>query len=68
MSKWEYGGAYQRHPIENKRAVFDNGSIVQHHDIFKPLPDFMLQADTLFIDPPWNQGNISSFYTKAGKD
>jgi adenine-specific DNA methylase len=25
----------------------------------------MLRADTLFIDPPWNTGNLRSFYTKA---
>lgn len=25
----------------------------------------MRQADLVFVDPPWNQGNMRSFYTKA---
>lgn len=45
-----------------------NGSRVAVHDIFNPLPDFMLSADFLFIDPPWNRGNVRSFYTKAFLD
>jgi DNA modification methylase len=28
----------------------------------------MKSADLLFCDPPWNQGNLNSFYTKAGRD
>ena len=67
-SDWEYGGAYQRHPVEGKRVVFSDGSIVQPHNIFQPLPEFMLSADLLFIDPPWNIGNVKSFYTKAGRN
>ena len=54
MNKWDYGGAFERHPIQTGTAVFD------------PPPDFMLRADCLFVDPPWTQGNMTSFYTKAG--
>ena len=25
----------------------------------------LFRSDTLFIDPPWNLGNVKSFYTKA---
>lgn len=65
---WDYGNAYLRHPItENQIAIFDNGSIVKVHDIFNPLPDFMKAADVLFIDPPWNLGNLNTFYMKANK-
>jgi DNA modification methylase len=46
-------------------VVFDCGSIVKAHDIFDPLPKFMLSADIIFTDPPWNLGNLNSFYTKA---
>ena len=68
MSKWEYGGAYKRHPIsDNQIVVFDNGSQVKVHNIFDTLPEFMLDADLVFVDPPWNLGNINSFYTKANR-
>ena len=67
-NKWEYGGAYLEHPIEVRQvAVFDNGSKVAVHDIFEPLPEFMYEADIIFVDPPWNLGNLNSFYTKAGR-
>lgn len=64
-SSWDYGGAFERHPIERGTAVFDNGSRLRMYNIFDPLPDFMRGADLIFTDPPWNQGNMSSFYTKA---
>ncbi len=66
ISKWNYGDAYKRHPIGGNRvAVFEDGSKVKVHNIFDPLPDFMGQADLIFVDPPWNLGNLNSFYTKA---
>lgn len=66
--KWEYGGSYKTYPIdEGQKAEFDNGTTIMVHDIFNPLPEHMKQADCLFIDPPWNIGNIRSFYTKADK-
>lgn len=68
-SKWNYGDAYLRHPIDgNKVAVFEDGGIVKAHNIFDPLPEFMKQADLVFVDPPWNLGNLNTFYTKAGRD
>lgn len=69
MSKWNYGNAYKRHPIaDNEIVVFDNGSKIKVHDIFDPLPEFMKEADLIFVDPPWNLGNLNSFYTKADRD
>lgn len=66
MTKWNYGDAYIRHPIgDTELAVFDDGSTVKVHDIFNPLPEFMHSADLVFVDPPWNLGNLNSFYTKA---
>lgn len=68
MSKWNYGDAYLRHPISpGQVAVFEDGSKVAVHDIFDPLPSFMAEADVLFVDPPWNLGNLNSFYTKADR-
>jgi DNA modification methylase len=68
MSRWDYGGAYLRHPItENQVAVFDDGSKLKVHNIFDPLPEFMKEADLIFVDPPWNLGNLNTFYTKAGR-
>lgn len=68
--KWQYGNAWEEFPIEPGEVwgIPTNGSSVAVHDIFQPLPDFMLQADLLVSDPPWNGGNLKSFYTKAGRD
>ncbi len=66
--RWNYGGACERHTIAGQRVTFADGSIVQPHNLFDRLPDYMLSADLLFVDPPWNVGNINSFYTKAGRD
>jgi len=35
------------------------------HNLFDPLPAWMREADLVFIDPPWNLGNLNTFYTKA---
>ncbi len=68
MPKWNYGDAYLRHPISDKEiAVFNDGSTVKAHNIFDPLPSFMLEADLVFVDPPWNLGNLNTFYTKADR-
>jgi len=69
MSNWNYGDAYLRYPLtDGEPHIFPDGSTVQAHDIFNPLPEFMLAADLIFTDSPWNTGNLTSFYTKAGKD
>lgn len=67
MSKWNYGDAYLRCPVPEGGYIFPDGSIIKPHDIFDPLPDFMQQADLMFVDPPWNLGNLNTFYTKADK-
>lgn len=66
MVEWNYGDAYKRHPIgEKQTAIFNDNSKLKVHDIFNPLPQFMLEADLIFVDPPWNIGNLNTFYTKA---
>lgn len=68
MPEWNYGDAYLRHPIGlGQIAVLNNGSKVKVHNIFDPLPEFMQEADLVFVDPPWNRGNLNTFYTKAGR-
>lgn len=66
--KWDYGGAYLRYPIAAGQEVeLSGGSKIKAHNIFDPLPSFMKEADLLFTDPPWNLGNLNSFYTKADR-
>ncbi len=67
MADWDYGGAWRRHDMSGPIDL-PHGSIVQVADLTEAMPDFMRRADTLFIDPPWNTGNLRSFYTKADKE
>jgi hypothetical protein len=66
--EYNYGDAYLRYPLGKDPYIFGDGSVVQVHDIFNPLPDFMRQADLIFVDPPWNLGNANTFYMKAEKE
>lgn len=56
-----------RHPVQDGIVRFEDGSMVKVHNIFEPLPAFMREADLIFVDPPWNLGNLNSFYTKADR-
>lgn len=65
--EWLYGDAWEHYPIEEGQAWgLPDGSRVAVHNIFNPLPAWF-RPDLLFVDPPWNQGNVNSFYTKAGR-
>lgn len=68
VKEWNYSGAWETYPIQDGEIWADKktGSIVQAVDLFNGLPKHMRKADMLYIDPPWNTGNINSFYTKAG--
>lgn len=61
--EWEYGKAYERYDMEGEIHI--GAGIVQVHDIFDPLPEFMMTADVIFCDPPYNKSALSSYYTKA---
>ena len=63
MNKWDYGGAWRNHDMTGEIHLAQG--VVKVQDIVKGMPDFMRQADMLFIDPPCSQGNLKSFYTKA---
>lgn len=65
MSKaWDYGGFADKYDMSGEIHI--GTGIVQVHDIFNPLPEFMRQADVIFSDPPYNKSALSSYYTKAG--
>jgi hypothetical protein len=66
-----YGDSWEKFPIcpgepwliGNQNISITN--LVMVHDIFEPVPQFLKTADMIFVDPPWTQGNLVSFYTKA---
>ena len=67
--KWDYGGAFETNPIQaGEVAVWKDGSNVRVNNIFDPVPAEWKEADCIFVDPPWNLGNLNSFYTKADRD
>jgi hypothetical protein len=38
MAEWNYGNAFERHPIEyGQQAIFNKGSILAPGNIFDPL-------------------------------
>ena len=43
-----------------------NNSILKVHDIFGVIPHFMLQADTIFSDIPYNQSQLSNYSNRPG--
>lgn len=66
--KWLYGNSWERFPVaEGEIWSVDAVSHVAVHNLFAPMPGFMRESDLLFVDAPWNQGNVNSFYTKAGR-
>lgn len=63
MSKFEYRRFYQKHDMAGEINI--GTGTIKVHDIFEEMPEFMKRADCLFIDPPCNNANLKSFYTKA---
>lgn len=68
--RWHYGDSWEKYPIADGTTWTHpaSGSAVTVHDLRDPLPAHMHGVDLLYSDPPWNQGNVNSFVTKAGKD
>ncbi len=65
MADWEYGGFAEKYDMAQEEIHIGTG-IVKVHDIFKPLPKFMRDADVVFSDPPYNRSALNGYYTKAG--
>lgn len=63
----KYNGAINRVKIENDTVytVDDGQGYLKQHNLFDEIPDFFREADYIVFDPPWNGGNLKSFYTKA---
>lgn len=66
MRDWDYGGLHRKHDMTGVIEL-PHGSRVQVCDWTVEMPAFMREADTLFVDPPWNIGNVNTFYTKADR-
>lgn len=68
---WSYGDSWEKFPI-NENEVWKAGNhLLSVRDLTKLSNlDFfgIKEFDMSYIDPPWNTGNINSFYTKAGLD
>lgn len=66
--KWNYGDSWEKYPIEPGQVWTEikTGSQFAVHDITMPIPAFLCNADMVYCDPPWNMGNVNSFYTKNG--
>lgn len=65
---YNYGNASATNPIhEGEFAVWPNGSVVAIHNLYDSNPEFFNKADLVFVDPPWNLGNLNCFYTKADR-
>jgi hypothetical protein len=60
---FNYGNFHLKYNMTGEITV--GTGIVKVHDIYHGTPDFLLQADCLFTDPPCSRGNLKSFYTKA---
>lgn len=65
-SNWDYKELYKKYQMDDEIRI--GTGIVKVHDICNPLPEFMKSADVIFVDPPCNKGNLSSFYTKLGTE
>lgn len=64
--EYKYGDSWEKFPIkEGEIWNIDGVNKVSVHNICNELPKFVFDADILFIDPPWNLGNLNCFYTKA---
>lgn len=71
QAKWNYGNAFLRYPVESNKIYRltsgENDGVVFIHDLYYPFCNQMYSStDLIFIDPPWNLGNVNSFNTKAG--
>jgi len=67
--KWLYGDSWERFPIKDGEVWQAGKNLVAVKDLTNLDNLDFFGRDTFdmsYIDPPWNTGNINSFYTKAG--
>ena len=68
-TRWLYGDAHESYPIKLNECwtIGDHEFYcVTLHDL-NELPSAK-EIDYAYVDPPWNQSNIQSFYTKAERE
>lgn len=63
--KWTYDGSIFKYPMKKGELWICGDSKVMINSLYDGLPEFMKEADCIFVDPPWNLGNENSFRTKA---
>lgn len=66
--KWKYDGSIDKYPIKDGEVWEQNGNLLAVNNIFDGVPEWMKEADLVFVDPPWNLRNVNSFVTKAGRN
>jgi hypothetical protein len=65
---WTYGDHWERFPVRRGEVWAAGEHRVTCADITITSPVQVLGTpDLIYTDPPWNQGNVASFYTKAGQ-
>lgn len=71
VKKWTYGESWEKFPINDGEVWQAGKHLLACKDITNTinLEFFGKQTfDMSYVDPPWNTGNINSFYTKAEID
>ena len=65
--EYKYGNSWERYSINSGEVWCDtSGSQVSVGDIRYWFPEYLLGADMVYSDPPWNMGNANCFLTKSG--
>lgn len=68
--KWLYGDSFEKFPIKEYEQVICGKNFLIAGDIMKIDYDKLfcgIYPDMAYIDPPYNQGLLSSFWTKFDK-
>lgn len=65
--KWLYGNCWEKYSIKYGEIWECGSSKIVVSDIMKKLPLSIKNIDLIYIDPPWNLGNLNCFYTKADR-
>lgn len=72
MTAWDYGEEGRRYPVapnslwQAGEHLFVVGSVLELGEAAKALAVSAGGPTLVYCDPPWNQGNVNSFQTKAG--
>ena len=64
MPRWDYGPEGDRFPVADGQWWECGHHLYRCGDIHGLA--VAERPDVIYVDPPWNTGNVRSFYTKAG--